>query len=221
MKQQITRFEKSTPRLLAFVLMGVGLIGLGLVQASEPLGFDLAQAGAWVMLLGFVGATVFFFLMGSAPVAVGADQVDVEDRVQVQLSDELQSDIKAKLDAAIEEMKSQNTEVLSQFAEVTEGLVGEVEALKNQFAGLDLDALTSSLTQLSQGIDIDSTMESLNSLQSSVTSVSSRLDDLNNLSTTETEKLENLLSEIRENFDSVNKEVQVALKQFEGFNSEA
>lgn len=221
MKQQITRFEKSTPRLLAFVLMGIGLLGLGLVQASAPLGLGLESVGAIVMLIGFAGATVFFFLMGSTPVAVGVDQVEVEDRVKVQLSDELQSDIKKKLAVAIEEMQNQNTSVLSQFAEVTEGLVGEVEALKQQFADMDVSSLASSLTQLSKGLDIEATMESLSSLQGSVSSVNNRLDDLNNLSTTEGEKLDNLLTEIRENFDAVNKEVKVALKQFESFNSEA
>lgn len=221
MKQQVTRFEKSTPRLAAFTLMGIGLLGLGLLQGSPTLGLGLEVAGAWVMLIGFAGATIFFLLMGSAPVPAGVEEIEVEDRVQVQLSDELQADLKSKLDDAISEMNDRNKDVLQNFAEAAEGIIAEVDKLKSQFEGMDVDSIVSGLKSLSEGLDIESTTEAISSMQNGISVLNNSLDDLNNLSTSETEKLENLLTEIRENFDSVNKEVQVALKQFEGFNSEA
>ena len=220
MKQQVTRFEKSMPRLAAFTLMGIGLLGLGLLQGSPVLDLGLEVAGAWVMLIGFAGATIFFLLMGSAPVPAGVQEIEVEERVQVQLSDELQADIKSKLDDAISEMNDRNKDVLQNFAEAAEGIISEVNKLKSQFEGMDVDTIVSGLKSLSEGLDIEATSEAISNMQNGISVLNNSLDDLNNLSTSETEKLENLLAEIRENFNSVNSEVQVALKQFEGFNSE-
>lgn len=215
MKQQITRFEKSTPRLLAFVLLGVGLIGLGLVQGSTHIGLSLEAPGAYIMLLGFLGSTVFFFLMGSTPVAIGVETVQSEDRVQVQLSNELEADIKAKLDAAIKDLHKRNTETLTGLANVTEGMISEVEKLTSQFGTMDVESVVGGLKSLSDGLDLDT----ISSIKGSISTLTRTLDELNSLSTSESEKLENVMTEIRENFEAMNKEVHVALKQFQGFNS--
>lgn len=236
MKQQITRFEKSTPRMLAFVLMGVGLIGLALVQGGPALGLELEVPGAALMLLGFIGATIFFAVMGSEPVPAGTEEVEAEEGVQVKLSDELENDMKQKVDQALQEVVDETKASLKEVSEKADGVSSEVDRIKSELEKVELESMAQSLKSVVDAFDADATAEMAESFKNSVSSVTSKLDELNSLSTQEVEKLENQLTEIKENFESVrgnmssevdtlinslkqtDDEVNRTLKQFEGFN---
>ncbi len=222
--------------MLAFVLMGVGLIGLGLVQGGPALGLELEAVGAVLMLLGFVGATVFFAVMGSQPVPAGIEEVEAEEGVQVKLSDELESELREKVNTALQDVVEETKSTLQQISEKAEGVTSEVDRIKSELENVQLESLAQSFKSVVDAFDADTTSDMADSFKASVTSVTGKLDELNNLSTEETEKLENRLAEIKENFESVREnmnaeveallkslkqtddEVNRTLKQFEGFN---
>jgi ABC-type transporter Mla subunit MlaD len=225
MKQQVTRFEKSTPRQLAYTFFGIGLIGMALYFAGPDLGFDVTTTAAWIMFAGFVGATIFFIIMGGAPVPVGTSHIEVEDRVRVEVSDDLEESIRAKVEGALEEMQQRNTEVLQRANDAAEGVANEVARLKEQLAAADIESVTNDLQRLSQNLDVESANDSINQLRDSIGAVNSNLDDMTRLSTTEAEKLENTVTEVSENLNAIvarlremDTEVQTTLEQFKKFN---
>jgi ABC-type transporter Mla subunit MlaD len=225
MKQQVTRFEKSTPRQLAYTFFGIGLIGTALYIGGSSLGFSVDVPAAWIMLLGFVGATIFFIIMGGTPVPVGTSHVEMEDRVKVEVSDDLEASIKAKVESALDEMQQRNTQIAERANEAAESVASEIERLKEQLAAADIESVTNDLQRLSSNLDVDSANEAINQLRDGVSSVNDNLDDMTRLSTTEAEKLENTVTEVSENLNAIvarlkemDNEVQTTLEQFKKFN---
>ncbi len=158
MKQHITKFEKSTPRLLAFILLGVGLIGMALTVGEPHLPFAAAEAGAWIMLGGFAGATVFLALWGAGPVPSGNDEVEVEERVQVQMSDELKADLKQKVDKAVSSLASDQKSLLDAVAKSSAGLSDSINtASKSMSSNIksSADAAVADINKLQQDVNTE------------------------------------------------------------------
>jgi predicted nucleic acid-binding Zn-ribbon protein len=225
MKQQVTRFEKSTPRQLAYTFFGIGLIGTALYIGGSSLGFSVDVPAAWIMLLGFVGATIFFIIMGGTPVPVGTSHVEVEDRVRVEVSDELEESIRSKVEHALEDMQQRNTEILARANEAAEAVASEITHLKEQLAEAEIEKVTNDLKMLSGTLDVESANQAINELRDSINAVNSNLGDMTELSTTEAQKLENTVSEVSENLNAIvahlqdmDSEVQTTLEQFKKFN---
>jgi|GEM_PF-6913626 molecular chaperone DnaK (HSP70) len=214
MKQTITRFEKSTPRQLAYIFLGVGAIGLALTVGDNSLGFGLGSTAAWIMLAGFVLATVFLAIAGGSPVAVGTDTVDAEDRVTVQMSDELQGDIKKKVDAAIADLNEKHDAAISQMEKAGNDLVERVNSVNETLEKSNLAEVTSQLSKLAQGIDVESTSAAIENLKNSVGSVSEISSNLENTNTELSEKT----AQLKEKMNAVESQLSNTLAQFQQFN---
>lgn len=145
MKQHVTTFEKSTPRLLGFAALALGLAGLTLAAGYDYLPFDeaVALAGSWLALIGFLAAALFLFLWGAAPVPSGTKEVEVEDRVQVKLSNELETALQQKLDKAVNEMvtaqKHKLNELGSKVDEAINSLGSEIDGFKLQLSKVNVE----------------------------------------------------------------------------------
>lgn len=247
MKQQVTRFEKSTPRQLAYALLGIGLIGLALFIGGDTIGLQIEAISFYIMLIGFAGATIFFIVMGGSPVPVGTAQVEVEDRVTVQLSDELEDDLRNKVETSLQEINDRNKEIVSKASnaaesvvsttneaaesavdktnEAAESMVAELNRIRESLSNIDVDKLASDLQSLGS-LDVAAANEAIDTLQNNVSSVNNQLDDLSNISTREAENLENTITEVRENLSAIistlnemDAEVNKTLQQFEKFNT--
>lgn len=228
MKQQVTRFQKSTPRLLAYLFIGLTLIGFALFLGGDTLGFVADGLASWLMVLGAVGATVFLLVMGATPIPVGTSHVEMEDRVQVKMSDELSTDIQASINDAVKEIKSQNRKKLDELNEQAaslveeqkkkldniasnassvsnnvDGLKSEINRIQDQLSDMDVGKLASDLQKLNSAIDIQGASDAIDELKGSVNSITGGLDNLENLSTKKAEELENTLNEISENLQSL------------------
>lgn len=214
MKQTITRFEKSTPRQLAYIFLGIGAIGLALTVGDSSLGFGLGSTAAWIMLAGFVLATVFLAIAGGSPVPVGTDTIDAEDGVKVQMSDELQGDIKKKVDAAIADLNQKHDAAISQMEKAGNDLVARVNKVSETLDNSNLSEVTSQLSKLSEGIDVESTSEAIENLKNSVGSVT---EISSNLESTKTE-LSTKTADLKEKMSEVEKELNNTLAQFQKFN---
>lgn len=214
MKQTITRFEKSTPRQLAYIFLGVGAIGLALTVGDNSLGFGLGSTAAWIMLAGFVLATIFLAIAGGAPVAAGTDTVETEDRVTVQMSDELQGEIKKKVDAAIAELNQKHDAAIAQMEKAGNDLVERVNSVSTTLEKSNLAEVTSQLSKLSQGIDVESTSEAIENLKNSVGTVSEISSNLENTNSELTEKTAHL----KEKMTAVESQLNSTLAQFQKFN---
>lgn len=151
MKQHVTTFEKSTPRLLGFAALALGLAGLTLAAGYDYLPFDeaVALAGSWLALIGFLAAALFLFLWGASPVPSGTEEVEVEDRIQVKLSNELETALQQKLDKAINEMvtaqKNKIGELGSKVDEMINSLGSEIDGFKLQVSKVDVEQKMNSM----------------------------------------------------------------------------
>src|SRR5690606_17819399 len=146
--------------------------------------FGLGGA-AWpsfVMLGGFAVATVFLFLAGGSPVPTGVEDYEVEERIQVVMSDDLNNEIKAKVGKAIVEITQNHEQALEKFAKAAEEFAGKVAKLEATLDKANVSGVADQLSSLTSAIDLQSTSEALGSLKGSMSSLLSNLDDLSNLS---------------------------------------
>ncbi|MCH8567399.1 MAG: hypothetical protein LAT67_04015 [Balneolales bacterium] len=94
-------------------------------------------------MIGFLAATVFFVVWGGAPVASGTKEVEVEDRIQVKLSTEVEAAIQKKIDAAIAEMLNSQKVALSGVKEKADALTktinDEISKIKSDLGKVDVD----------------------------------------------------------------------------------
>lgn len=157
MKQHVTTFEKSTPRILGFAALALGLAGLTLAAGYEYLPFaeSVALAGSWLALVGFLAAALFLFLWGASPVPSGTKEVEVEDRVQVKLSNELETALQKKLDKAVNEMvtaqKNKIGELSAKVDEMINSLGSEIDGFKLQVSKVNVeDKMNNMVNELSK-----------------------------------------------------------------------
>lgn len=215
---------------MAFLSVGIGLIGMALVIGGDFVGLGGMEAVfSYLMILGFVGATIFGFIAGGKPVPAGTAHIEMEDRVQVKMSDELRDEIKERVDKALDRVVNQNEDAVAKATTAAESIMGDIEQLRTKIEEINLDEVADQLQNIatkSSKIDADTALESIESLQGNVNSVNDKLADLMNLSTNEAERLENTVTEVSENLNSLietfrgmEQEVNKSLKQFENFNS--
>lgn len=208
MKQKATKFEKNPARQFAFLFVGIGAIGLALTVGGEKLGFNLGATGAWIMLGGFALATVLLFLAGGSPVAAGTEEYEVDERIQVVMSDDLSNVIKAKVEKAVTEITQNHQAALEKFAKAADEFASKITAVQSTLDKANVSAVADQLTKLTTSIDLQGTADALSSIKVSVNSVMSSLDDLSNLSSNSSTKLESLLSDVTENLAVTNENLK-------------
>lgn len=229
MEQHITKFEKPMPRLLAYVFVGVGLIGTGLFLGGDVLGISaLNTAASFLTLIGFVVGGVFVALNGTSPVATGTTAISMsggggssQTEIEVKMSDELTGHLKKSLDAAVRKMESDNQKVIEAAQATLEKTQNELSNLKalESIAKLDIRTMVKDLQNMQGSVDLDSLNDAISSIKGGARTVSNNLDELSNLSTAQLHKIEEKLAEFSENIVEANKQLQVTIKQFESFNA--
>jgi hypothetical protein len=229
MKQKATKFEKVSSRQFAYLFLGVGSIGLALTVGGPDLGINLGAAAAGIMLGGFALATVFLFLAGGAPVAIGVEEYEVDERIQVVMSDDLNNEIKAKVEKAVTDITKNHEAALVKFAQSAEEFTAKVTKLEATLDKANVAGVADQLSKLTGAIDLEATSEALGSLKGSMSSLLSNLDDLSNLSSNSTSKLETLISEVSEDLSAtrnglkekskgISSELDSTLKALSAFN---
>lgn len=236
MQQHITKFEKSTPRQLTAVFLGIGFIGLGLTLGGADFGLD--TIGGYLTLTGFVLGGLTLFGVGGAPVAVGTETTEVEDRVQIQVSDELVGDLKSRFEQAVADMEAKNQTVVDQAQKALSEATTELAQLKelDEIANLDVHQIVANLQEAQKSLDLEALTEVIEAIKGSAGTVSSNLDNLANISSDYIQKIEAKLDELKENveasntelkervasleasFTSADEQVQRTIRQFESFN---
>ena len=198
MKQKATKFEKNSSRQFAHLFLGIGAIGLALTVGAGILPFNLGAVAAWIMLVGFATATVFLFLAGGSPVASGTEEYEIQDSIQVVMSDDLNNEIKSKVEKAVLDITKNHEAALVKFAAAADEFASKISAVQQTLDKANVGAVGEQLSKLTSSIDLEATSEALGSLKGSMSSVMSNLDDLSNLSSNSTTKLESLISEVTE-----------------------
>lgn len=193
MKQKATKFEKNASCQFGYLFLGVGAIGLALTTGEFGVPGD-----KFIMLGGFALATIFLFLAGGSPVAAGTEEYEVEERIQVVMSDDLNNEIKAKVEKAVTEITKNHQAALEKFASAADEFASKINSVQATLDKANVSAVADQLTKLTTSIDLDATADALNAMKAGVSSVVSNLDDLSNLSSNSTTKLEALISEITE-----------------------
>jgi uncharacterized protein YoxC len=170
MKYQITIFEKSAVRLAAFSTLGIGLIGLTLqiTQNSLPFGETAAVAGAWMALAGFLISTVCFIIWGNQPEAKGTKEIELENRVQVKFSEEMEAGVRKKLEEEIARLAKIQADSLNRLATKTSemhlAIDKEIESLRTELRRTDVDTKMSAITE-----DVAKKQKAINDTMSKVT----------------------------------------------------
>ena len=192
MKQQITRFQKSLSRQFANLFLGVGLIGLAL-SIGENFGFIPTLTANLIMLGGFSIATIFLFLAGGEPVAVGNEVTETEDaNAKIVLSDDVNKAIKVKIEQAVNEMVANHEDMLMGLSRSADEMSQKMTAVQNTLERANVSAIADQLSNLSTAIDIKATNAALGSLKGNMTNVLAGLDDLAKVTTAGSKKLEKL-----------------------------
>lgn len=234
MEQQVPTFGKSTPRMLAFLFLGVGLIGIGLLFGGSSLGLPTDTVAEFLTLGGFVLGGIFLALIGSAPVPTGVESMSVAgggDRVEVKMSNELAGEMKAAFQQAIKGMEAENKKVLDEAHQMLAQVTQEINNLKDleALAKMDIRSMVKNLQDMQGSVDVESLNEAINQIKAGSTTVMNNFDELANISSTQVEKIESKLQELEENISVSNKELKEkfttadrelakTISQFEHFN---
>jgi methyl-accepting chemotaxis protein len=216
MLQQLTRFERSTPRMLAFVLLGVGFIGLGLFLGGDIVGLGgLSNIFGLITMAGFVGGGVFLALYGSTPIAVAGEVVDIagggnETTIEVRMSNELHGEMKRSFEEALARIEADNRAFVKSAGDIIQRIAQESSAFKDlkMLADLDIRNTIKSLQSMQGNIDVSSLNEAIQSIRAGARSVNNNLDELANISHQQVQKVEAKLAELSEDIEASHSELK-------------
>lgn len=217
MEQQLTRFERSMPRMLAFIFNGAGLAGLGLFLGGDVIGLAaLSNIFALVAMAGFIGGGVFLALYGLAPVAAAGEVVEVggggggPTTVQVQMSNELHGEMKRSFEEAVSRMDADNRAFVKSAGDILQRVASETAVLKDlkMLADLDIRATVKSLQSMQGNVDTSSLNEAITQIKAGARSVNNNLDELANVSHQQVEKIEQKLAALADDVDSSHTELK-------------
>ncbi|NCP84560.1 MAG: hypothetical protein GW809_03615 [Bacteroidetes bacterium] len=221
MKQQITRFQKSLSRQFANLFLGIGLIGLAL-SVGMDFGFNLGATANWIMLGGFAIATIFLFIAGGEPVAVGNEVTETQDaNAKIVLSDDVNNAIKLKIEQAVNEMVANHKDMLMGLNRSAEEMAQKMTSVQNTLERANVSAIADQLSNLSTAIDIKATNAALGSLKGNMTNVLAGLDDLAKVTTAGSKKLGSVMhefDEVQEKSKRISGELDRTLRSIAAFN---
>jgi len=221
MKQQITRFQKSLSRQFANLFLGIGLIGLAL-SVGMDFGFNLGATANWIMLGGFAIATIFLFIAGGEPVAVGNEVTETQDaNAKIVLSDDVNNAIKVKIEQAVNDMVANHKDMLMGLSRSADEMSQKMTAVQNTLERANVSAIADQLSNLSTAIDIKATNAALGSLKGNMTNVLAGLDDLAKVTTAGSKKLGSVMhefDEVQEKSKRISGELDRTLRSVAAFN---
>jgi len=217
MKHYITTFKKSTPRQLTVVLLGLGLVGMAITVAGPQLGMEnITSFSAVVMLVCFGLATVTGFVMAGMPVPQGIEPVEVEERVQILMSDELKGSILKNAEEAVSGMEKQHKSALEKAVAVAVDAHTELSELKGQLRDIDLEKIYNHLEHISskvEMVDEKSTVNAVTKLQNGVKNINTKLEELDGTVDEERDKLSGSIKQLSENVEDLDQKADHIQKQ--------
>lgn len=207
MKHYITTFKKSTPRQITVVLLGLGLVGMALTVAGPQLELQqITMFSAIGMIVCFGLATITGFVMAGTPIPQGIEPVEVEERVQILMSDELKGSILKNVEEAVNGMEKQHKVALEKAVAVAVDAHTELSELKDQLRDIDLEKIYNHLEHISskvEMVDEKSTVNAITILQSGVKNVTTKLEQLDGTVDEEREKLSGSIEQLSKNVDDL------------------
>jgi hypothetical protein len=215
MLQQLTRYERSMPRMLAFILLGTGFAGLGLFLGGDIIGLGaLSNIFGLVTMAGFVGGGVFLALYGMGPVAAAGEVVEMggsgETTVEVRMSNELNGEMKRSFEEAVARMDADNRAFVKSAGDILQRIANESAALKDlkMLADLDIRSTIKSLQSMQGNVDMSSLNDAIQGIKAGARSVNNNLDELANVSHAQVEKVEAKLAALTDDIDASHSELK-------------
>ena len=217
MKHYITTFKKSVARQTTIVLLGLGFVNMAITIAGPDIGLQsITGFTAVAMLVCFGLATVSGFMMASIPVPQGIEPVEVEERVQILMSDELKGRVLKDVEEAITNMDKQHKVALEKAVSVAVEAHTELADLKSRLRDIDLEKIYDHLEHIDskvETVDEETTIDSVTQLQNGIENINKKLAQLDESVDTDRKTLDETVKNISDNVEDLDQAATDIKKQ--------